>query len=143
MPSSQVNRISYPPNSTYNNHDGYQQPLPSKISGSGSSSASHITIQIPAAAPTEIKRYSASTFPKRRITDSPSNSSTSTGGGSTFLGGSTIPTIPALNPSKIVAGILLNRVHAVGKPMKRRMPVLSGPKQYVKSGLSSVVSVEA
>jgi hypothetical protein len=52
-------------------------------------------------------------------------------------------TIPTLNPSKIVAGILLHRVHAVGKPMRRRIPVLSGPKQYVKSGLSSVVSVEA
>ena len=64
----------------------------------------------------------------------------------TFLGGSD-STIPTLKPSKIVAGILLNRVHAVGKPMRHRMPVLPGSKQYVKSGLSmnllSVVSVEA
>ncbi|KAF9011087.1 hypothetical protein BDQ17DRAFT_1345451 [Cyathus striatus] len=37
--------------------------------------------------------------------------------------------------AKIVAGILLNRVHAVGKPMRRQ--------EYVKSGLSRVVSVEA
>ena len=64
----------------------------------------------------------------------------------TFLGGSD-STIPTLKPSKIFAGILLNRVHAVGKAMRRRMPVLPGSKQYVKSGLSmnlsSVVSVEA
>jgi hypothetical protein len=137
VPSSQANRISYVPNSTYNNRDHHRQ-LPSISSGSDSASASPITIHIPAAAPTEIKRYSTSSSPTRRITNFTSNS-TSTGG-STFLGGSTIP---ALNPSKIVAGILLNRVHAVGKPMRRRIPVMSGPKQYVKSGLSSVVSVEA
>ena len=138
VPSSQVNRISYVPNPTYSNRD-YQRQPPS-IS-SGSESASPITIHIPAAAPTEIKRYSTSTSPNRRITNFTSNPTSSSGStGSTFLGGSTIPT---LNPSKIVAGILLNRVHAVGKPMRRRMPVVSGPKQYVKSGLSSVVSVEA
>ena len=142
-PSSQVHRISYPPNSTYNNHDYHQQPT-SITSGSRPASALPITIQIPAAAPTEIKRYSTSTSPNRRITFTSNSTSTdrsgsSGGGGSTFLGGSTIPT---LNPSKIVAGILLNRVHAVGKPMRRRIPALSGPKQYVKSGLSSVVSVE-
>jgi hypothetical protein len=136
VPSSQVNRISHIPNSTYINRD-YHRQLPS-IS---SDSASPITIHIPAAAPTEIKRYSTSSSPNRRITNFTSNStSTSGSSGSTFLGGSTIPT---LNPSKIVAGILLNRVHAVGKPMRRRMPSLAGPKQYVKSGLSSVVSVEA
>jgi hypothetical protein len=146
VPSSQVNRISYTtPNSTYNNRD-YHQQRPSIPSGSDSASALPLTIHIPAAAPTEIKRYSTSSSPNRRITNFTSNStspsrSTSPSGssGSTFLGGSTIPT---LNPSKIVAGILLNRVHAVGKPMRRRIPVLSGPKQYVKSGLSSVVSVE-
>ena len=141
--NSQVNRISYPSN---NNRDYHRQP-PS-IS-SGSDSPLPLTIHIPAAAPTEIKRYSTSSSPTRRITNFTSNSTSTTssssstsssGSGSTFLGGSTIPT---LNPSKIVAGILLNRVHAVGKPMRRRMPVLSGPKQYVKSGLSSVVSVEA
>ena len=141
VPSSQVNRISYSPNSTYNNRD-YHQQRPSISSGSDSPSALPLTIHIPAAAPTEIKRYSTSTSPNRRITNFTSNSTPpSNSSGSTFLGGSTIPT---LNPSKIVAGILLNRVHAVGKPMRRRIPpVLSGPKQYVKSGLSSVVSVEA
>lgn len=140
VPTSQPNRISYTPNSRYNDLDYHHQP-PSISSGSGSASALPITIHIPAAAPTEIKRYSTSTSPNRRISNITSDS-TSTGdsSGSTFLGGSTITT---LNPSKIVAGILLNRVHAVGKPMRRRIPVLSGPKQYVKSGLSSVVSVEA
>lgn len=136
-PSSQVNRPSYIPNSTYNNRD-YHRQLPSD-------SALPLTIHIPAAAPTEIKRYSTSSLPNRRITNITSTTTSTSssgggGGGSTFLGGSTIP---ALNPSKIVAGILLNRVHAVGKPMRRRMPVLPGAKQYVKSGLSSVVSVEA
>ena len=150
-PSSQVNRISYTQNATtytsrdhqHQHHHHHQQP-----SSSGSVSASSptpITIHIPAAAPTEIKRYSTS--PGRRIADfGSSNHAGSAGnGGSTFLGGSTIPSaVPTLNPSKIVAGILLNRVHAVGKPMRRRMPAgLSGPKQYVKSGLSSVVSIEA
>ncbi|KAG5642848.1 hypothetical protein DXG03_002025 [Asterophora parasitica] len=43
--------------------------------------------------------------------------------------------------SRLVAGILLNRVHAVGKPMRRRSA--DGPREYVKSGLSSVVCVEA
>ncbi|KAG6816734.1 hypothetical protein H0H87_003434 [Tephrocybe sp. NHM501043] len=42
--------------------------------------------------------------------------------------------------SRLVAGILLNRVHAVGKPMRRRS--FDRPREYVKSGLSSVVSVE-
>ncbi|GLB35652.1 hypothetical protein LshimejAT787_0212170 [Lyophyllum shimeji] len=43
--------------------------------------------------------------------------------------------------SRLVAGILLNRVHAVGRPMRRRS--MEGPREYVKSGLSCVVSVEA
>ncbi|KAG5352997.1 hypothetical protein C0989_011281 [Termitomyces sp. Mn162] len=43
--------------------------------------------------------------------------------------------------SRLVAGILLNRVHAVGRPMRRRS--IDGPREYVKSGLSSVISVEA
>ena len=131
-PSSHANRIS-----SYNRHDYPQTPT---------SPSPPITIHIPAAAPTEVKRYSGSQG--RRITNFGSSTSGGAGGGgngSTFLGGSTIPSStapPALNPSKIVAGILLNRVHAVGKPMRRRLPLLSGPKQYVKSGLSSVVSVE-
>jgi hypothetical protein len=140
-PSSQPNRISYTQNNTYNNRDYHQPSSSVTSSAAGSASPTPLTIHIPAAAPTEIKRYSTS--PNRRLTNlAPSNSNGS--GGSTFLGGSTIPSaVPALNPSKIVAGILLNRVHAVGKPMRRRLPVVSGPKQYVKSGLSSVVSVEA
>ena len=43
--------------------------------------------------------------------------------------------------SRLVAGILLNRVHAVGKPMRGGR--CREPKEYVKSGLSSVVSLEA
>jgi hypothetical protein len=132
--SPHANRIS-----SYNRHDYPQSPSVT----STSPSSPPITIHIPPAAPTEVKRYSASQG--RRITNFGSSPSGGGGGkGSTFLGGSTIPsaTPPALNPSKIVAGILLNRVHAVGKPMRRRLPVVSGPKQYVKSGLSSVVSVE-
>lgn len=43
--------------------------------------------------------------------------------------------------SKLVAGILLNRVHAVGKPMRGRCRM--EPKEYVKSRLSSVFSLEA
>lgn len=43
--------------------------------------------------------------------------------------------------SKIVAGILLNRVHAVGKPMRRR--VTEQPRAYVPSGLSTCISTEA
>ncbi|KAG6863835.1 hypothetical protein C0991_002795 [Blastosporella zonata] len=52
---------------------------------------------------------------------------------------------PGFDPnarSRLVAGILLNRVHAVGRPMRRRS-FDDGPREYVKSGLSSVVSVEA
>ncbi|KAF9554266.1 hypothetical protein CPC08DRAFT_194662 [Agrocybe pediades] len=51
--------------------------------------------------------------------------------------------LPAPNLSKIVAGILLNRVHAVGKPMRRRVYAATpagcvgqGQKGYVRSGLS-------
>lgn len=44
--------------------------------------------------------------------------------------------------SKLVAGILLHRVHAVGKPMRRR-PGDVYPKSYIRSGLSTMVSVEA
>ncbi|KAF9460916.1 hypothetical protein BDZ94DRAFT_869542 [Collybia nuda] len=44
--------------------------------------------------------------------------------------------------SRLVAGILLNRVHAVGKPMRGRRPD-TAPREYVRSGLSRVVSVEA
>jgi hypothetical protein len=43
--------------------------------------------------------------------------------------------------SKIVAGILLNRVHAVGKPIRRRAS--DTPRPYVPSGLSTCVSIEA
>ena len=43
--------------------------------------------------------------------------------------------------SRLVAGILLNRVHAVGKPIRGAR--CREPREYVKSGLSSVVSLEA
>lgn len=45
--------------------------------------------------------------------------------------------------ARIVAGILLNRIYAVGKPMRRRMGCSSrNGKGYVKSSLSSVLTVE-
>jgi hypothetical protein len=46
------------------------------------------------------------------------------------------------NVSKLVAGILLNRMSA-GKPLRRRVPSFGEKKAYVRSCLSSVVSVEA
>jgi hypothetical protein len=42
--------------------------------------------------------------------------------------------------AKLVAGILLSRGQ-MGKPPRRRS--MGEPKTYIKSGLSSVVSVEA
>lgn len=45
--------------------------------------------------------------------------------------------------AKLVAGILLNRIHAVGRPRRQFSYASEQPKVYVKSGLSSVVSVEA
>lgn len=45
--------------------------------------------------------------------------------------------------SKLVAGILLHRVHAVGKPMRRRPGEGQAPREYVRSGLSRMVTVEA
>jgi hypothetical protein len=47
--------------------------------------------------------------------------------------------------SKHLAGILLNRIHAVGKPVRRRCfpdSYSSPSRPYVKSSLSRVVSVE-
>lgn len=47
--------------------------------------------------------------------------------------------------SKLIAGILLNRIHPVGKPMKRcpPLPAEGGPKPYVRSRLSaSTLAVE-
>lgn len=60
------------------------------------------------------------------------------------------PIVPIAAPPKpdknararIVAGILLNRIYAVGKPMRRRMASSIASKAYVPSGLSSVVTVE-
>ncbi|KAF8635730.1 hypothetical protein AX15_000346 [Amanita polypyramis BW_CC] len=43
--------------------------------------------------------------------------------------------------AKLVAGILLNRVHAVGKPMRRRY--CGESREYVKSRLSSVITADA
>ncbi len=43
--------------------------------------------------------------------------------------------------ARLVAGILLNRVHAVGRPMRRRY-FAGEPREYVKSRLSSVVTAD-
>jgi len=43
---------------------------------------------------------------------------------------------------KAVAGILLNRVHAVGKPMRRAPPNLDAPRTYKRSRLSTMVTVD-
>jgi hypothetical protein len=43
--------------------------------------------------------------------------------------------------SKLVAGILLHRVHAVGKPLRRKPE--DKEKPYVRSGLSRMVRMEA
>ncbi|KAF9473023.1 hypothetical protein BDN70DRAFT_937736 [Pholiota conissans] len=113
------------------------------------------TIHIPAAQPTEIQQYTPPPSPRPAARTTVLRSLTPINGP---LPG-TAPTMttaskagvqgrqaaqPTPNLSKIVAGILLNRVHAVGKPMRRRvMPHLEGEKGYRKSCLSSVVSVEA
>ncbi|EDR13649.1 uncharacterized protein LACBIDRAFT_292466 [Laccaria bicolor S238N-H82] len=78
------------------------------------------TIQIPPAGPTEVIRATSSTsrFYEFSAADKEAK-------------------------AKLVAGILLNRVHAVGKPIRRRPSVGEQPRAYVKSGLSRVVSVEA
>ncbi|KAH7911102.1 hypothetical protein BJ138DRAFT_1086229 [Hygrophoropsis aurantiaca] len=44
--------------------------------------------------------------------------------------------------SKFVAGTLLNRVHAVGKPMRRMPPTSESPRPYKRSGLSRMISAE-
>jgi hypothetical protein len=81
-----------------------------------------------AAAPAEIKQYltseSESSSPNHCITTFTSNSTSTDGisGGSTFLGGSTIPTLTSSilpsNPSVFVAGILLT-VYCVTIPRSR------------------------
>lgn len=43
---------------------------------------------------------------------------------------------------KAVAGILLNRVHAVGRPMRRIPPNLDAPRMYKRSRLSTMVTVD-
>ena len=43
---------------------------------------------------------------------------------------------------KAVAGILLNRVHAVGKPMRRPPPNPDAPRTYKHSRLSTMVTVD-
>ncbi|KAK2460713.1 hypothetical protein APHAL10511_007183 [Amanita phalloides] len=60
----------------------------------------------------------------------------------------TVNTTATSNPSnnrearaRLVAGILLNRVHAVGKPMRRRY-FAGEPREYVKSRLSSVITAD-
>ena len=78
------------------------------------------TIQIPPAGPTEVIRATSSTSRFYELSAADKEAK-----------------------AKLVAGILLNRVHAVGKPMRRRPSVDDQPRAYVKSGLSRVVSVEA
>lgn len=43
---------------------------------------------------------------------------------------------------KAVAGILLNRVHAVGRPMRRAPPNPDMPRTYKRSRLSTMVTVD-
>ncbi|KAF9228961.1 hypothetical protein BS17DRAFT_724846 [Gyrodon lividus] len=43
---------------------------------------------------------------------------------------------------RAVAGILLNRVHAVGKPMRRAPPSPDAPRTYKRSRLSTMMSVD-
>ncbi|PPQ91929.1 hypothetical protein CVT25_000973 [Psilocybe cyanescens] len=104
------------------------------------------TIQIPAAAQTDIQLYTPAPSPR-----SPSPSYTSRAlsprAQSFTPMQMQMPKAPPPNLSKVVASILLNRVHAVGKPMRRRVapsPAARGQgRDYVKSCLSSVISVEA
>jgi hypothetical protein len=61
--------------------------------------------------------------------------------------GTDIPRQVAMAPdkearSKLVAGILLHRVHAVGKPIRRAPMIREGPREYVRSGLSSIITME-
>ncbi|KAF8656309.1 hypothetical protein AX16_002611 [Volvariella volvacea WC 439] len=41
--------------------------------------------------------------------------------------------------ARLVAGILLNKIHAVGKPMRRRPCLGAPPREYVKSNLSNSI----
>ncbi|KAG2128860.1 hypothetical protein BD769DRAFT_1456939 [Suillus cothurnatus] len=43
---------------------------------------------------------------------------------------------------RVVAGILLNRVHAVGKPMRRLPPTTEAPRAYKRSRLSMITTAE-
>ncbi|KAG1819844.1 uncharacterized protein BJ212DRAFT_1224837, partial [Suillus subaureus] len=43
---------------------------------------------------------------------------------------------------RVVAGILLNRVHAVGKPMRRLPPSTEAPRAYKRSRLSMITTAE-
>ncbi|KDR82268.1 hypothetical protein GALMADRAFT_135626 [Galerina marginata CBS 339.88] len=121
------------------------------IASAGPTPTQPYTIHIPAAAPTDIQRYTPARplTPSAQRSLSPRAASFTPSGSrpSTPLSSSPMQhSFPSPNLSKIVAGILLNRVHA-NKPMRRRVaPAYAagrGGKQYVKSCLSSVVSVEA
>ncbi|EKM83298.1 hypothetical protein AGABI1DRAFT_125755 [Agaricus bisporus var. burnettii JB137-S8] len=102
------------------------------------------TIHIPPAAPADIQRHrrrQQESFLRRSYRSAPPPVPTTT----TAVVYPTKSTATALQErearSKIVAGILLNRVHAVGKPMRRRAS--DTPRPYVPSGLSTCVSIEA
>ncbi|KAF8179646.1 hypothetical protein BJ912DRAFT_640460 [Pholiota molesta] len=133
-----------------------EQPLQRNVKASAP-----YTIHIPAAQPTEIQQYTpppASPRPAARTAalrslmpingPLPGTAPTTTTAAPPQRSAAAPPKQAQATPnlSKIVAGILLNRVHAVGKPMRRRvLPHQSGDgeKGYRKSCLSSVVSVEA
>ena len=146
-------------------------PLAARVYSSNTSiSAAPYTIQIPAAAPTEIQRYAPSasmrrlSFPELAPVPLSFGSANLSGGGGGFstpvsrasspapIRRSTPSPPPRLqsgpgalggpNVSKLVAGIMLNRM-SVGKPMRKRVPSFGEKKEYVRSSLSSVVSVDA
>lgn len=117
------------------------------------------TIQIPPAAPADIQRHHQQQQQRRRqqpqqvhvrvikqpVQRVPVPALTSTPTTTTTATPAPNATANALKErearSKIVAGILLNRVHAVGKPMRRRAS--DTPRPYVPSGLSTCISIEA
>ena len=109
------------------------------------------TIHIPPAQPIEIQRYSPPRSPRPASRTLTPKAAALISFGPISPPRSSPPPADVIVPrqqtsggpnlSKIVAGILLNRVHAVGKPMKRK--VLPKGQGYRKSCLSSVVSVEA
>ncbi|KAF9528285.1 hypothetical protein CPB83DRAFT_835981 [Crepidotus variabilis] len=96
----------------------YAGPIGSSHSPSSPSASLSSSVSAP------VSRASSPIPSMRSMTPTPRASS-----GPSALGGP--------NVSKLVAGIMLNRV-AVGKPMRRRAAPVTNSRQYIKSGLSSV-----